>query len=197
VKKPLSRWGFERGTPVDRLYIERFLDTHRAHVHGRVLEVLEDLYATRLGAEKVDVVDINPANGAVTIVGDLCDPATLPPAAFDTVVLTQTLQFLPDPRRALENLVAALRPGGSILLTVPTLSRVADGTDRWRWTPLGLRELTAGLGCTVEVAGLGNLATCRAFLMGVAVEDLPAGALAEDDPAFPLVVTAVMRTVGA
>jgi len=44
---PLSRWGFERGTSVDRWYIEPFLDAHRAASTGRVLQMLEDLYATR------------------------------------------------------------------------------------------------------------------------------------------------------
>jgi len=31
---PLSRWGFERGTLVDRWYIEPFLDAHRAASTG-------------------------------------------------------------------------------------------------------------------------------------------------------------------
>lgn len=192
---PFSRWGFERGTPVDRWYIERFLQQHRSCVRGRALEVLEDLYATRLGAARVDVVDIDRANTAATLHGDLCDPATLPEAAFDVVVLTQTLQFIAGPRLALENVVRAMAPGGTILITVPALSRVADGTDRWRWTPLGLRELVNGLGCDAVVAGAGNLLTCRAFLMGLAAEELPADALAADDPAFPVVVTARL-TVG-
>jgi SAM-dependent methyltransferase len=187
---PVSRWGFERGTPVDRWYIERFLDEHRDRVRGRTLEVLEDLYGSALGADVVDVVDIDAANPAATIVGDLCDAATLPRAAFDAVVLTQTLQFLADPRAAVRNVVDALRPGGTLLLTVPSVSRVADGSDRWRWTPAGLRELLAGLPGSATVQGAGNLVACRAFLMGAAVADLPAGVLDRDDPAFPLVVLA-------
>lgn len=193
----MSRWGFDRGTPVDRWYIERFLTSHRADVRGHVLEVKEDLYATRLGAESVDVLDIDPANRRATIVGDLCEPDTLPASAFDAIVLTQTLQFLPHPRRALEQLVTALRPGGVMLITVPTMSRVADDLDRWRWTPTGFREAVAGLGCTAGIAGTGNALACRAFLMGLAAQDLHPAALAEDDPAFPLVVTASLRKPGS
>ena len=38
--KPLSRsWGYDRGTPIDRHYIEGFLERHRQHVKGHVLEV--------------------------------------------------------------------------------------------------------------------------------------------------------------
>jgi hypothetical protein len=44
---PLPRWGFEHGTSVDRWYIEPFLDAHRAASTGLVLQMLEDLYATR------------------------------------------------------------------------------------------------------------------------------------------------------
>jgi hypothetical protein len=49
---PLPRWGnlrrtapfsatfgFDRGTPIDRYYLERFLNSHRALITGRVLEV--------------------------------------------------------------------------------------------------------------------------------------------------------------
>src|SRR5215213_6088849 len=100
----LSKWGFERGTPIDRWYIERFLQKHQHRVWGRSLEVLEDLYCSRFGATVVDIVDIDPGNPVATICGDLCRPATLPKAAFDAIVLTQTLQFLPEPRQALVNL---------------------------------------------------------------------------------------------
>ena len=38
--KPVSdHWGWDRGTPVDRYYIEQFLAEHAADVRGRVLEV--------------------------------------------------------------------------------------------------------------------------------------------------------------
>jgi len=187
---PLSRWGFDRGTPIDRWYIECFLDSHRERVRGRTLEVLEDLYASRLGADTVEIVDIDASNPAATIVGDLCAADTLPEASFDAIVLTQTLQFLPDPRRALRHLVTALRPGATMLITVPAVSRVADGSDRWRWTPLGLDELSSGLDCSTSVFGVGNSLACRAFLMGLAAEDLSRAVLDIEDPAFPVIVAA-------
>src|SRR5829696_9316780 len=49
---PLSRrWGADRGTPIDRWYIERFLEAHRGDIHGRVLEVKDAGYARRFGRE--------------------------------------------------------------------------------------------------------------------------------------------------
>ncbi len=194
--EPLTEWGFERGTPVDRWYIERFLQRQQEHVRGRVLEVKEDLYATRLGAREVEVVDIDPGNTAATIVGDLCSPTTLPARRFDAAIVTQTLQLLPDPARAVHNLVDALLPGGVLLITVPSVSRLAGEWDRWRWTPAGLRQLLAESSPAIDVAGVGNTLACRAFLMGLAVKDLAPAVLTQDEPACPLLVTAAVRRAG-
>jgi SAM-dependent methyltransferase len=193
---PISEWGFERGTPVDRWYIERFLERHKHLVHGRVLEVKEDLYATRLGAREVDILDIDPSNPAATIVGDLGSAATLPARRFDVAIVTQTLQLLADPANAVVHLVETLVPGGALLVTVPSVSRLAGEWDRWRWTPAGLRQLLAGTSPVIEVAGTGNTLGCRAFLMGLAAEDLDPRLLAEDEPACPLLITAVLIRQG-
>lgn len=196
---PLSAWGHRRGTAVDRWYIERFLTAQADAVHGDVLEVKEDLYASALGAASVQVLDIDPANPAATLVGDLVDPATLPQAAFDAAVVTQTLQYVTDPVAALANLLGSLRPAGTLLLTVPATSRLSGEADRWRWTALGLRQHLTDAANRVEgaevalVAAPGNSLTCRAFLMGLATEDLGPRALSTDDDQYPLVVTAVAR----
>jgi hypothetical protein len=100
---PMTDWGTGRGTPVDRWYIERYLQSHASAVAGRVLEVKMDAYASWLGASTVEVVDIDPANARAGVVGDLCDAATLEPGRYDAAVVTQTLQFVSDP-------VAGLRP---------------------------------------------------------------------------------------
>jgi SAM-dependent methyltransferase len=192
--EPLSEWGFERGTPVDRLYIERFLEEHRDLVHGRVLEVKEDLYASALGASVVDVLDIDPSNAEATVVGDLCDSATLPADRFDAAIVTQTLLYMSDPVVAVENLLRSLRAGASALVTVPALTRIAGAGDRWRFTPHGLREVVERAGGeALDVRSHGNVVTCRAFLLGAAAEELPTAVLDHDDPDFPLVVTAVVR----
>lgn len=189
---PLDRWGHERGTAVDRWYIRRWLHQQSAHVRGHVLEVKEDRYASGLGAATVEVVDIDPGNPLATLVADLCVPGALPAARYDAAVVTQTLQFVTDPHAAVRHLVAALQPGGSLLLTVPCLSRLDGPADRWRWTPAGARDLLEDCapGAVREVSGLGNGLAGRAFLFGLAAEDLPAGVLEAADPALPLLVAA-------
>ena len=194
---PLTAWGFQRGTPVDRWYIESFLREHAHLVAGQVLEVKEDLYASHLGASTVEVVDIDASNAVATIVGDLCAPDTLPPHAFDTALLTQTLQYLAEPMLAVRNVLASLRPSGSLLLTVPCLGRIDGPSDSWRWTPAGLesllRQACRGREVDLVVAGLGNSLAARAFLFGLAAEDLDPDVLARDDVDCPLIAVARLR----
>ena len=194
--EPMSRWGSARGTPVDRTWIVEFLESHADGVRGRVLEVKEDLYASRFGACEVDVVDLDTANPLATLVGDLCDPATLPPARFDAAIVTHTLQYVRDPSAAVRHLLASLCPGGMLLITVPTVMRVDGPSDRWRWTPHGLSTLleqASPPGATVSVVGYGNGLGARAFLFGLAAEDLQPQALGTPDPAYPVMAGGLVR----
>src|SRR5829696_1913433 len=64
-QRPLSdNWGFDRGTPVDRYYINKFLDKYRSDITGRVLEVKDSGYTDRYGSNLTgsDVLDIDPSN---------------------------------------------------------------------------------------------------------------------------------------
>jgi SAM-dependent methyltransferase len=144
------------------------------------------------------VLDIDPANRAATVTGDLCHPSTLPPEAYDCAIVTQTLQFVNDPGAALGNLWRSLRADGTLLVTVPSLARIdheLPGADLWRFTPAGLRLLIErccdGGACEIEAGG--NLITGVAALLGLAVEDLRESDLAKDAPAFPIIACAAVR----
>jgi hypothetical protein len=197
--RPLSDfYGYDRGTPIDRHYLEGFLHAHAELIGGAVLEVKDDGYTRRFGASRVHhstVVDIDPTNPKATLIADLGQPGTLPASTFDCIVCTQTLQFIPTPHTLLANCQAALAPGGALLLTVPCLSRISVGlpaSDYWRYTPAGLRALLAQhWQGPASVEGFGNLRACVGFLLGEAAEELPAATLDTIDPAFPLVACAV------
>jgi SAM-dependent methyltransferase len=190
----LTEWGEERGTPVDRWYVTSYLRRYADDVRGRVLEVKNDHYGSWLGASTVEVVDIDPTNRKATVVGDLCAAGTLEPGRYDAAVVTQTLQFVSDPGAAVRNLLGSLRPGGVLLITAPCLSRLCGDADLWRWTPTGFRHMLAdavGPGAAVDdVSGLGNGLAARAFLFGLAVEDLRPEALHVQDAQQPLLVGA-------
>jgi SAM-dependent methyltransferase len=196
---PLSRsWGYDRGTPIDRVYIEEFLTKHAADVHGSCLEVLNAEYTHRFGASRVtrsDVLDINSANPLATVFADLGEPDSLPAERFDCIIFTQTLHLVADMRTAVGNVWRAVAPGGVVLLTVPAIgrheARKGFHHDRWRVTKSGLEWLLAGItNGSVEVTTYGNVLACAAYLYGMAAEELRREELQVFDREFPLLVAA-------
>jgi SAM-dependent methyltransferase len=194
---PLSdHFGRERGTPVDRYYIERFLHENRERIRGRVLEVKDSDYTRRFGREvsRSDVLDIDARNPDATVVADLVGTGGIEAEAFDCFILTQTLHYIFEVGAALEQVHRILRPGGTVLCTVPVVSRIGRGElspEYWRFTPTTCKILfeRAFPGGEFEVRGRGNVLACVGFLVGMAAEELKADELELDDPFFPLHVT--------
>ncbi len=194
--QPIShRYGFDRGMPVDRYYIEKFLDAHRQDIRGRGLEVKDATYLNRFGTnlEQADVLDIDPGNTRATVVADLSLADDVASGQFDSFILTQTLQLIYDWRSALEHAKRILKPGGVLLVTVPAVSRV-DRTllpiDYWRFTPAACMRMFGDVfgSENVQVQSYGNVLTGTAFLMGLAVEELSARELETADELFPVLV---------
>jgi SAM-dependent methyltransferase len=192
-------FGFDRGSPVDRYYIEQFLDTERADIRGRVLEVGDPTYSQRFGDDRIqqqDVVHVHADNPHATIVGDISRPGTLSPAAFDCIVLTQTLHLIYDMRAAVTELHRALAPGGVLLLTVPGISQIDRGEwgDQWFWalTPAAVHRLLGdAFGPeSVTVESHGNVFAATAFLQGLSLAEIDKTKLDPRDEAYPLIVTA-------
>ena len=193
---PLSDyWGYDRGTPIDRYYIERFLAECRDDIRGQVLEVKNSDYTQRFGTgvTRSDVLDINPTNPHATIVVDLAAADCIPAATFDCVILTQTLQYIYQPQAALAHVYRMLRPGGVLLITVPGIIKMDPnfvGCDYWRFTTDSCAALAGdvfGAG-QIEVRTFGNVLTAIAFLTGLAHEELSPRELDTRDPAYQLVI---------
>jgi peptidoglycan/xylan/chitin deacetylase (PgdA/CDA1 family)/SAM-dependent methyltransferase len=204
--RPLSdMWGQDRGKPLDRYYIERFLARHQGDIRGRVLEVKDDGYTRMFGGDRVkasDVVDVDLSNDQATIFADLTAAAGIGPDVYDCFILTQTLGLIFDVARAVAEAARVLKPGGVLLCTVPASGRISyedrdlDG-DYWRFTEASVRRLFAGVFSPEEfdVTGFGNVLACSAFLYGLAPDDLTPAELDAVDPYFPVVygIRAVKR----
>jgi hypothetical protein len=195
-----DNWGWDRGTPIDRVYIERFLREHAEDVRGDVLEIGGRYYTEMLGDRRVarsDVLDIDPDNTAATIVGDLASEETLPPDRFDCFILTQTVQLIGEIESAIANAYRALSAGGVLLLTVPTISRLGRSSpDYWRCTPAGLERIVERVvpaDAEVAMVAPGNVLSATAFPMGIAAEELQAAELEVTDSRFPMLVCARLR----
>lgn len=196
---PISPYfGFDRGQPVDRYYIDRFLSAHREDIRGRVLEVGDARYTTRFGGDRVsdsDVLHARPGNPEATLVGDLGTGEGVPESAFDCVILTQVLPFLWDVPGALETAHRALEPGGVLLVTVPGISQISRHDadhwgDFWRFTSQSMRRLFEGAFPeeNVTVTTYGNTLSATAFLQGLAAQELKPAELAAAHPDYEVII---------
>jgi SAM-dependent methyltransferase len=194
--------GFDRGTPIDRYYIERFLSRHKVEIGGRVLEVGGDDYTRGFGGSQVaraDILHVRQGNPRATIVGDLTDPAVLPEGAFVCIVLTQTLHLIYDVRAAVAQLYRALAPGGVVLVTAPGISQIDRGEwgHSWFWsfTTASLSRLFKE--CfgpeDVIVEHYGNIFAATAFLQGLAVEEVDTSRLDVLDKSYQVIVAVRAR----
>ena len=191
-------WGFDRGTPIDRYFIDRFLTANAGSVQGRVLEIDGDQYTRAYGADRVthsDVLHQSEHIDGVTIVGDLTDGSTIPSDAFDCVIVTQTLQLIYHPAAAVQTIHRILRPNGVALCTFPGISKMtADEKKRWGYywgfTSLSaIRLFGEHFGAErVEVESYGNVLSASAFLFGLAAEDLRQEELDVVDTDFELLL---------
>jgi SAM-dependent methyltransferase len=202
---PISRnFGFDRGNPVDRHYIEAFLAAHASSdgnglVRGRVLEIGEDRYASRFAdrgrIEQVDVLDPSPENPDANLIADLTDAPQIPSDAYDWIICTQTLLLIWDVHAAVRTLHRILMPGGTLLLTVPGISKICRPEmqtwgDYWRFTSLSARLLVeeAFDPGKITVETYGNVLTAASFLYGLSAEDLRPEELDARDPDYQVLI---------
>lgn len=206
VRPVSSAFGHERGTPIDRYYIEGFLARHAALMKGRLLEVGDSTLSRKFAAGEAasfDVLHAEPGHRSATLVGDLTDPATLPGEQFDGFICTQTFNFIFEVQKAIAGAHHLLKPGGVLLATVAGISQISrfDAErwgDYWRFTAAAIEKLFAPVfGKEVAVETFGNVLAATAFLQGVAVEELPDAALLDErDPDYQLVIGIVARKAG-
>jgi len=204
-KRPASDvWGYDRGDPIDRLYIDRFLRENRADIRGRVLEIKDNSYSRQHGTSvrQTDVLDIDAANPRATIIADLQKADPVSGDTYDCFILTQTLQFCYDPSAALRHAHRVLKPGGVLLATVPTVTRSDPNgyaSDYWRFTaPLCERLFAEIFGeGNATVTPHGNVVACMGFLNGMAQQEFSPHELEPVDSLYTLLVTIRARKAPA
>jgi glycosyltransferase involved in cell wall biosynthesis len=196
---PISpSWGFDRGLPVDRYYIERFLSQHAWDIRGHVLEIGNSTYTSKFGGNRVtqsDVLHVVEGNPKATLVADLTRGEQIPGDAYDCIVFTQTLQFIYDVRATLKTLYRILKPGGILLATFPGISKISrydmeHWGDYWRFTTLSSRKLFEEVFPSEHstVKAFGNVCTALAFLHGLAAQELRQEELDHLDPDYEVLI---------
>ena len=193
-----NQFGYDRGGPVDRYYIENFLQKQAHHIHGRVLEIGDNEYTLKYGGTKVDksdILHIEEGNAKATFVGDLSNAPQLPDNSFDCIVLTQTLHLIYEYKDALRTCYRVLKPGGMLLLTVPGISHIDQGEWKkiwlWSFTESSIAKLLEdtfpGAKSSVEV--FGNVLVATAFLYGIGLPELKKEQMDQVDEHYQVIIT--------
>jgi len=198
-----SVFGLDRGSPIDRYYIDQFIGANFSAISGRSLEVGEIRYLRKFGSLASQKCILTPAREIAKtgsdvdeiIIGDLTDNASLPVSRFDCFVCTQTLNFIYDVRAAIYGAHHLLANRGNFVGTVSGISQISRYDmdrwgDYWRFTTLSLERLLSEVfGKNVAVESFGNALSAQLSLQGVAVEDLPDRSLLDhNDPDYQVVI---------
>lgn len=199
---PISRvWGCDRGRPIDRYYIERYLSDHAADIHGNVLEIGDSRYTHCYGGDRVtksDVLHVKEGNPEATIVADLSHAPEIPSNTFDCIIITQTLHLIYDVRATIQTLYRILKPKGVALVTFPGISQISHLAEKgwanswyWSFTTNSAHRLFEEVfpAENVEVAAHGNVLSAIAFLHGLGAGELCRKELDHYDPDYQLLIT--------
>jgi SAM-dependent methyltransferase len=129
-------------------HLLRDLEAALRALDGSVHDVLDVFCGSRpyddllpAGARRVGL-DVTPRYGVADVVSDEFLP--FPDASFDLVLCTQAFYFVPDPPAGVAEFRRVLRPGGTVLLTVPHVWEYDRNGLEHRWTGPSLAALFGG-----------------------------------------------------
>ncbi len=142
------------GTSVRRHFIDQFFFSHRHLIRGKVI----DIGGKRV--KKRGLFDIDKLGVEVTYVNIekkdepdiLSDAASipLPDNSFDTAILAELLEHVPEPKAVLKEAYRLLKPDGVALITAPFMVGIhADPYDYGRYTETFWRKVAQDLGFKV------------------------------------------------
>ena len=184
------RFGYSRGSPIDRYYLNLFVAEIRDQVRGDVVEVggnncnkNEYGFSRASRYRGLDVV----ASPGVDLVGDAAQPQCLPPSSLDGLVIFNVLEHTPRPWEIVANMRLWLREGGVACCMVPNAQRLHKAPeDYWRPLPAALMEMFTGWS-ERRLYQYGNPVSTVASLMGIAAEELKEAELLDYHPDYPVV----------
>lgn len=197
--EPVSKqFALDRGTPIDRFYIDDFLGKNRSLISGTVLEIAESYYCKKFGenVEKYEILHATDDNPLATIIGDLTNFERLPESEIDCFVCTQTYNFIYDFNAAIKGSYHLIKNDGFLLATVAGISQISRYDmdrwgDYWRFTTLSMKKAVGEVfgNENVEVECYGNVLASISFLEGISAEELSNEELFHKDEDYQMVIT--------
>ena len=201
--KPISeQFGSERGTPVDRIYIEKFIRKYSNYIKGAVLEIEDAIYTHKYGKENVKhsiVMDVSNQSDKIDFNANIESGEGVQECLVDCFIITQTLMYIYDLESAAKNIVKFLKPGGVALITCSGLSQNSKrcmenyGSYFNFNTAVFEKMFKKEKVEIIDTGSFGNVKTVMAHLVGMCAEDLCENDFDYMDLSYPLIVYAVVR----
>jgi len=201
MKKPFSKvFGFDRGSPIDRKFIDDFLLHNSQVIKGSLLEIGDDQYTVKYGSDLQRVVVLagkGSKKDSISYAGDLTNPdSLLSIGSFDCVIATNVLNFIFDFDSAVHGLSTLVKTrSGTVLATVAGgVSQVSRYDyerwgDYWRFSDMSIQKIFQKYFNRVEVQTFGNAPLAAAFIMGLAKEEIPSHLFKIHDPDYQILIT--------
>ncbi len=198
--KPISKcYGFDRGTPIDRYYINKFLDEHKEYIKGHCLEITDNAYTIKFGENRVtksDVLDIDEKNKKANIKGDLRDLNNIVDDKYDCIIATHVFGIIDEYQKSIKECYRILKPGGVLIATVSAMGVAAQVEfSYWRFTQTSMRYVFDRIFPSKKnkIISYGNVLSGQAFWVGMGTEELTEAELEFSDPRYAIIVGIVAR----
>jgi SAM-dependent methyltransferase len=192
LKKPVpicQAFGLTRGKPIDRYYLNKFIQEIQPQIAGKILEIGgtpkdKDFYELNPGLS-YQVMNIEAGLG-IDIVGDAHDVSIIKPESFDSIIIFNVLEHCYAPWQVVENIYTWLKPGGKCFAMVPNAIRIhTTPMDYWRPLPDAFAWMFRNFSAQ-KLYVYGNPMSVIASYHGIATEELTTEELDAFHPDFPV-----------
>ena len=202
IKRVSKKFGFDRGLPIDRFYIDKYLDknlsksTYQNGLEVGGVQYLEKFKVAKKTALLHPEYLISEGHGDQALVVDLNKKfKNIGDEKFDLIIATNVLNFVEEPHLALNTFQELLVPGGLLIISVSASMPISEFDknrwgDFWRFSLQGLRLILGKTDMDFEIEYRGNFRATIAFLCGMATEECPEIDLLDLDDEFPITIFA-------
>ena len=124
------------------------------YIHGKLIDIgCGDMPYKDIILDKItqyDTFDIEKRVPEVKFVGDIQDMDVIADGSYDSAICLEVLEHVQDPFRAIAEIHRILNKGGTLILSVPHLSRLHEAPyDFYRYTKYGIRYILEEVGFEV------------------------------------------------
>lgn len=197
---PILEEGEEAGKPIDRYYIEKFMQQNEENILGTTIEVQDDRYISKYGTKCKKKIISHVMGWNNTVKMNFETGEGIEDEIADCIICTQTLQYIYDLKAAIRNLYRMLKQGGTLLVSVPGIKPLSEFHDEkwgeyWSFTTKSMKKLCMEVASEqdIYVAGYGNAKATASFLYGINQEHLTVDELEYYDYRYPLVICARVK----